>query len=436
MPSGMHVDLLLPVVILLFSAAARAQAPARCEQRPGAVPLEDAMETALTCHPELRLGRARVAEARGRLRGAETLPYNPQLSVGAARREGGGAVSLDLEASLSQQLQIAGQRGRRIAAARRALEAAEARLVRRRRLVLARVHQTYASALAASRLVQIARRDRDLAARLHEVARRRFEAGSATRLDLNTARAELGRAEAALAEAEARDEVARAAFAEAMGLLPSSAWRPAGALIEQLPAPPPLSRALEQASERRADLLALRAEARAARARLRLARARGWPDVTLGVFVAREEGSDTIVGGSLSVPIPLFQRNQGGVAVARAGIERAEAAARRGEQAMRREVLAADARFRTRSQAAERLRALVMGSMEENVRLLERAVEAGSLGWAEVTMLRRSLVEAQRQWVGAELGRHLAWIELMIAAGREPRHGLASAAEGSAGGRR
>ncbi len=394
------------------------------------------METALRCHPSLRLERARVAEARGRLRDARTYPYNPRLSLGAARREGGGNRSLDVEASVSQQLQIAGQQSRRVAAARRALEAAEARLLRLRRLVLAWVHQAHVIAMAATRLAEIARRDRDLAARLHDVARRRFEAGSATRLDLNAARAELGRAEAALAEARAEAEVARAAFAEAMGLAPSPDWEPAGDLLEELPAPPALNEAMAGARGGRADLAALRAEARAARERLRLARARGWPDVTLGLFVAREEGSDTIVGGSISVPLPFFQRNQGGIEVARAGIERADAAVRLGERTMQREVFAAEARFRTRSEAAERLRALVMGSMEGNVHLLERAVEAGSLGWAEVTTLRRSLMEAQRQWVEAELGRHLAWIELMIAAGREPTHEASASVQRSIGGRR
>ncbi len=416
-------------ILLLLSSVVASGWPAslqadegRCRTVPAAVTLSAAIETAMACSPAVARGEADLAAARAAMEAAETYPFNPRVAMGVGRRAGPDGATMDLEGRLFQRVEIAGQRGRRIAAARRGLEAARARLARVRRLVLAQVHLAHVRAMASAHLLEVARQDRDLAAQLHRMAEQRLSAGGASRLDLNTARAELGRAEAALAEAEANAELAAAELAEAMGLPPGRPLRAEGDLAEGLPAAPSLQDVLRGASEHRQDLQAFRAEVAAARERLRLARAEGWPDVTVGVFAAREEGTDTILGANLSIPIPLFNRNQGGVAAAEADIERSEAQRRLAERAAAREAVGAAARYRTRSAAAERLRALVMGTLEQSLKLLSRAVEAGSATLAEVTVLRRSLVEAQRRWVLAELGRHEAWIELMVASGRDPVH--------------
>ena len=87
---------------------------------------------------------------------------------------------------------------------------------------------------------------------------------------------------------------------------------------------PARTAALAQANDLRPDLLAARQTVRQADTETRLQRALRTPNVTLGGGYYREYGANAVVFGA-TVPLPIFNRNQGGVA-------RAEAERRRAEQ--------------------------------------------------------------------------------------------------------
>jgi cobalt-zinc-cadmium efflux system outer membrane protein len=382
--------------------------------------LEEAVQRAFARSPEIRAAEARLGEANGRLAGAHAYPYNPVFGGEVGSRRGLDRTSTDYGIAVEQEIEIAGQRGKRIATAREELAAERASLRRARRLLAARVHQAFIAALEARALLEIARSDRELAARLHDLAQRRLDRGAGTQLDVNVAAAELGQTETVFASTEARDREARALLAEEVGLDPGSLPRPRGELRVPAAAVPSLPEVTAAAVANRADLQALRDREEASRARLDLARSEGWPNLTLGAFVRREEGTDTIVGGALSVSIPLFSRNQGRVAEAQAGIVRSRAEREAGELAASRQVVAAHARFETGLRTVDRLRQLVLGTLEQSLELLERSFAAGKATWPEVVVIRRSLVEAQSDLTRAEAATRHAWIELQLAAGRMP----------------
>lgn len=382
--------------------------------------LEVAVRHAFARNPEIRAAEARLGEARGRLTGAETYPYNPTAQGQAASRRGGGQSSVDFEVGLGQQIEIAGQRGDRIDTARGELAAERARLLRAQRLLAARVHLAFVAALEARELLEVSRRDMELAERLHDLAQRRLERGAGTQLDVNVAAAELGRAEARYQAADAAYQAERAALAEAMGLEATFLPLPQGELHVSLDALPSLERLVESARMHRADLQALRDLEAASRARHELARAEAWPDLTVRAFAGREEGSDTLVGGGLSIPIPLFNRNQGRVEETRAQIDRVQAERHAGELSVGREVVAAHARYQAGLRTSERLRQLVLGTLEQNIELLQRSFEAGKATWPEVVVIRRALVDAQRELTTAEANARRAWVDLQVAAGQMP----------------
>jgi cobalt-zinc-cadmium efflux system outer membrane protein len=397
--------------------ADRASEPALPSQE---LTLAQAVAHTFARSPEIRAAEARLGEARGRLTGAESYPYNPILEGGAASRQGGDQSSVDLEVSLGQELEIAGQRGDRIDTAEAELAAERATLLRARRLVAARVHLAFVAALEAHELLEVSRRDVELTRRLYELAQRRLGRGAGTQLDVNVAGAELGRAEARYQAAEATYRGERARLAEVMGLDPTFLPLPRGELRASLPGIPSLEQVVESARGRRADLQALRDLESASRARHELARSEAWPNLTLRAFASREEETDTIIGGGLSVPLPLFDRNQGRIEETRAGIDRAAAEREVGELAVDREVVAAHARYRAGLRTSARLRELVLGTLEQNIELLQRSFEAGKATWPEVVVIRRTLVDAERELTAAEAQARRAWIELQVAAGRMP----------------
>lgn len=381
--------------------------------------LEVAVQQAFARNPEIRAAVARLGEARGRLTDAETYPYNPTAQGQAASRRGGGQSSVDFEVGVGQQIEIAGQRGDRIDTARAELAAERARLLRAQRLLAARVHLAFVAALEARELLEVSRSDVELARRLYDLAQRRLDRGAGTRLDVNVAAAELGRAEARYQAAQAVYQAQRATLAEAMGLetfLPL----PQGELHVSLDALPSLEQLVESARAHRADLQVLRDLEAASLARHELARSEAWPDLTLEAFAGHEEASDTIIGGRLSVPIPLFNRNQGRVEETRAQIARVQAERHAGELSVWQEVVAAHARYETSLRTIERLRELVFGTLEQNMELLKRSFEAGKATWPEVVVIRRLLVDAQRELTTAEASARRAWVELKVAAGQMP----------------
>lgn len=383
---------------------------------PARIGLEEALDLALRRSPELEAARARVEEARARRLTARTYPHNPQISVSAGDRSGADASTTDRGVELTQQIEIAGQRGKRIRAAEAALAAAEAVLRRAERALAHRVELAFARALAAERRVEIARSELSLLERLLAFEERRLSAGAGTQIDLNLARAAAGRVRQRLETTRAERATARSALAEAIGADPTKALAPRGPLPRWKGDLPPLDELVERALARRADLAARRSEVQRSRRRLELERRLAVPNLRAGVFERREEG-DEITGAMVSIGIPLFDRNQGGIAQADAEIDRRKADLDTSELAVRRSVADAWSRYRAARRAVAALDTLVVGTLAESLELLERALAAGKVSAGDVLVLRRELVEAERQHVDAELDLASARSDLRLAVG-------------------
>lgn len=403
------------VVLLLPSSWAAAQ-------QPGSLPeltLEDALRQALKGSPQLQVWNAELQEAEARLAGARTLPYNPVVDVEAGKRTSSEGAGADFSVGVTQELEIAGQWGKRIQAATAELSAAQATFTHSRRALAAEVYLAFFEALRSREILEISRQDVELARTLQDAARRRAEAGSSTQLDLNLATAELGRAEERMFLAQGAYLEACSLLAEVIGLDPGAPPEPKGDLMtETSPTLPPLPDLLKSAEENRPDLEVLRLTEQAVQARLKLARSEAYPNVSVGGFYGREGTGDTVVGGGVSVAIPLFNRNQGAIAEARATGQRASAERTVLQLQVRREVAAAYARYQAANASVNRLRETVLGTLEENLQLLRKAFEAGKTSSTEVVVIRRTFIEAQRELVEAAVMARRDRVTLDLAAGR------------------
>src|SRR5690606_19459517 len=151
--------------------------------------------------------------------------------------------------------------------------------------------------------------------------------------------------------------------------------------------------------------LAAQLEREAAARRLTTERRRAAPDVTVSVGVRRfEEDDATAMVAGVSVPLPLFDRNRGNIAAARAEASAADARL----NAARLEAEAAVRTSAARSAAAEsRLGAARQGetTAQEAYRLARLGYEAGRLPLAELVAARRALAEAREQTIAAAVER-------------------------------
>ena len=314
-----------PVAVALLVFAARpglAQAPAQPATR---LSLAQARETAFARSPSLRVARAAVAGVRAALTTSGTYPFNPVLEGTLARRTAPDGTGTDRGLALSQEIELGGQVGKRLAAGRADLAAAEKTLLHAARLLAGQVENSYAEAVKGRELLKIDTVDVELAQTHRQHARKRLEAGAGTQIEDNLAQATLGRAERRLRSSEAAYMEARSILAEAIGLGMVVLPEPTESFPDLPPEPPPLSVLLAAAIENRADIQAFEEAKAAAQARVRLARSEALPNLVLGGFYDREGGGDKIVGVSVGIGIPIFNRNQGGIAARQAELERTAA---------------------------------------------------------------------------------------------------------------
>jgi len=156
-----------------------------------------------------------------------------------------------------------------------------------------------------------------------ELADRQERAGSITRVDARLFRVSLAAAEADLIGARGREAELRLQLIALLGLAPEHELelRPSVAFPPRATDPVELRALLEEANP---ELNAVRAEYEVSEESLRTEVRKQFPDITIGPGYGTDQGDDRVLVG-ISLPVPLWNRNQQGVAVAEAEREVARA---------------------------------------------------------------------------------------------------------------
>ncbi|NHZ73336.1 MAG: TolC family protein [Nitrospirae bacterium] len=406
------------LLMMGFLATSVGVSPSYAEtEEPLSLSLEEALRLAFEKSPVLRARKAEFRQAEANMMRARIYPFNPELEVGGGDRQGVDGSSTDREILLSQELQIGGQRRKEISVEQAALVAAEYTLRRERRLLAFEVEISFAETLARRELVEIAQADAELTRGLLDFSQRRLEAGAGTQIELNLARAAAGRVEGTWRQAIGGYKAASQRLGELIGLSPERRVNAVGEIplpVEELV---PLDQFVQLAVDNRADLNASRHRIDSADNAIRLAKSLAIPNLKLGLFYAEEEGTDEIKGLGLQLPIPLFNRNQGGIARAEATSERQVAETAALELTVRREVADAYVTYLAAKESADALHDLVVGTLEENLSFLQRALQAGKINAAEVLVFRREFVASQREYIEALFEAWAAKISLDLATG-------------------
>lgn len=396
---------------------------------------DDLVRRALSANGELAAARLEVARARARLRQAGLRP-NPtvdfeqttgQLTSTSGESETSIGVSLPLE--------IGGQRRRRIELAQAELEATEAEIGNRERLLAVEVRALYAEALAALRELETTEGLTDLDLQTVRVVQIRVNEGEVAPLELNLLQAEVERLRSRRALVEGRLRSALIRLKGLVGIAPEEPLRLREELsMLTLPAPPTtLDAAIEIALRTRPDLRFARLNEEVAQAGFRLARAGAAPDVTAFTRYTRSRSTfdDTPVGVlrdkdrtltfGVSIGIPVFNRNQGTQAEAQAVIEQARTRRRFIESIVRAEVTSAYARYEAARAATTTFAVGVIGRSNDNIRVIRAAYDLGEFRITDLISEQRRLVDAQREFIEALSEQYRALADLQAATGSSPQ---------------
>jgi outer membrane protein, heavy metal efflux system len=386
--------------------------------------LEQAVKLALERNLEFKAKREELGIAEGRSIHANLLlQRNPELDGDIGNRrlkkpENGFNRNLPQGGlSLMQEFEIAGQPLYRRQAARENLEKVKFEIGDFERTLRFRVADAFLKLLNSESKIKQAERIVELRSRLYDASKTRLSLGDIPEAQVILSEFELNRAKSDLISLQREREELLSRLKTELALEDDSRFEIQGELSRTSPAFS-LQELIKSAFDRRPDLAASERERRVAEAEEQLARAERIPNIRFGAFYERDD-KDNIVGGKISVPLPLFDRNQGELreALARKSIANLNYLSRR--QALEREIRAAYNKFRLAERDISLYPEDSLKRFDENLDLNQRAYQEGQIDLADAILFQNQVIEARQKFIDALTNYNLAVAELKFQAGVE-----------------
>ncbi|MCD9568182.1 TolC family protein [Pseudomonas protegens] len=369
--------------------------------------LDSALARAFANNPELAAARWEIDIAQGARQQAGLIP-NPVLSVDAedTRRD-----SRTTSVKLSQALELGGKRGARIDVASRGQELAALELERRRNQLRADVLDAYYTALRAQERSQLAGRSLALAERGVAVAQGRVNAGKASPVEATRAQVQLAEVRLELNRGQMEQDNAYRRLAMVTGAATSdfAGVQEQPLALAALPAPAQLLGRLPETTELRlAEQEVVQREAS-----LGLEKAQRIPDLDVSVgsqYDASARERVNLVG--LSMPLPLFNRNQGNVLSAARRADQARDLRNATELRLRTETRQALEQWNTARGEVQSFNQTILPAAQRAVDSATQGFEMGKFSFLDVLDAQRTLIGARTQYLAAVAQTTDAWVRI------------------------
>ena len=398
--------------------------PLAAQTLPETLTLPQAIDIALSQRAEMDAAREAINARIGAETQADRSP-NPTLFLQSEnwRFHGSPGFSpgsdLDLFAYVSQPIETAGKKNRRVALAAENRRIAELEQEAARWKIRQEVKRAYWNVISARGYETVLSSRRDALTRLVDYHEVRVRLGAAAELDLIKVRLESEKVEMQYITAQTQIERARLELAGAMGLPP-----PASNIAlrdPDLPDPrssPRLANLVETALSSRTETRLGRAMIERARARFKLQQAYAKPNVTPYFGYKRNAGFNTLIGG-VSVPLPVFDKKSGAIEEAASEVRRFEATLRSIQARVRAEVTTAAALVRRRADMLNRINDRMLGSADETARIALAAYQEGGTGLLNLIDAQRTQNEVALLFAQASRDYALGWLDLERAVGSD-----------------
>ena len=410
-PRPLGAGLGAPTDILAEPAVATAPLT---EQPADPLTLDKARRLALQANPALRaaLLEVQVADAR-RIQAGQLA--NPEVEIEVEEFGGAGARrgldSAVMTSVLSYQVNLAGKRSKSKRAA--ALETALAGwdYESKRLDVLTEATKAFIDVLASQARLAVSAELVRIVRQMDDMASQRVLAGKASPIEEAKASAATSMALIEQARSERDLTVARSRMASLWGAQ-AAVFERADGRLDQL-GPAPAQDEMVSLASQNPDVARWATETECREAVLRLEKAARVPDVTLSGGVQRFlETDDQAYLVSMSLPLPFFDRNQGGVLERERDLARAAEERRAAEADLAVALVEAYNNLTTAHREATTLRDIVLPRVEGAFEAARANYRPGRVGYLDMLDAQRTLFEAKRQWIESLTAYHLAAADL------------------------
>ena len=386
--------------------------------------LDEAIGIFLRQNLDLLIARFGIEFSKGQEITARLFP-NPVGSVGVVSSPVGGRTlsnSGQIYPQIQQLFELAGKRGYRIESAEFGTQSAEAGFEDAVRQLSFAVKDTYYRVQLARRRLTLAEENKGRFSRILEVNAIRLKKGFIAEVDLIRIRLQYIDFQSQVIQAIQEAESARSDLRRLLRVSPAVELELTSNL-EFKWLDPDIDRLGVMAVETRPDVRAKRRVLSQREADLKLAKAYRIPDVTIGAGYAiqgsRGPDNSNQMAFSLGMPLPLFNRNQGGIVQAEAAVQSAEADLDKTLNLVENQV---DIAYRNLIQSRGLVEAYLGGVLDDarsTFAIVERAYERGGATLVDLLDAARTSRTIQQNFIEALFLYQRNLIQLESAVGQE-----------------
>lgn len=369
--------------------------------------LQTALGLAMSANAELSAARHEMQAVDASAIQARKLP-NPTLEFGVQDTQ---RATRETTIQLSQPIELGGKRSMRILAAESGRDAASAELHGKLSEVRANVTTAFFDVLSAQERLNLAQDSVEVAQRATTTAAKRVIAGKVSPVEETKARVAEAGVRLELLKARSELGAMRKRLTGLWGNLVPRFERAEGQL-ESLPELPELSELSRRLAA--APMLArARIEVDRRQALANLERSRRIPDVSINLGVKRSEelGRNQAIFG-VSIPLPLFDRNQGNVIESLRRTDKARDELSATETRLDSQLAQAYEKLNTSRQEAEALQKEILPGAKSAYDAAVTGFEFGKFAFLDVLDAQRTLLQTKSQYLRALSDAHRAAAEI------------------------
>ncbi len=359
--------------------------------------MDEAVALALRANPVVR-AKEFEHQAVGAGEVTAGLRPNPTATYLSEQWGGGSASQVQHTFSIGQPIELGGKRQRRIESARAATRVSGHELDDVRRQIVFQVKKAFTDALVAREGLGLTEQSLQALDELEKIQRFRAEKGDISDLELLRIEVQRFALERDAADARQALRAARIALRSVTGPDRVDAdFEVVGQLVDRDVALE-ASELYRRALDNRPDLRAAEAARQKARADVGLARANAWWDVTPQVEYQRI-GPDNTIGFGISLPLRIWDRNQGEIARTRAEAQRVDAAREAVAVQVLGEVDLALAALRSEREKLDRLREVYLPKARQARDTVEYAYRRGGVALLDFLDAQRTYRDTTAEYV-------------------------------------
>ena len=386
--------------------------------------LDEAIGLFLQQNLDLLIARFGIEFSKGQEITARLFP-NPVASVGVVSSPVEGRTlsnSGQIYPQIQQLFELAGKRGYRIEGAEFGTQSAEAGFEDAVRQLSFAVKDTYYRIQLARRRLALAEENKDRFSRILEINTIRLKKGFIAEVDLIRIRLQYIDFQSQVIQAIQEAELARSDLRRLLRVSPAIELELTSNL-EFKWLDPDIAKLGAIAVETRPDVRAKRLILSQRQADLKLAKAYRVPDVTIGagygIQGSRGPDNSNQMAFSFGMPLPLFNRNQGGIMQAEAAVQSAEADLGKTLNVVENQV---DVAYRNLIQSRRLVEAYLGGVLDDarsTFAIVERAYERGDATLLDLLDATRTSRTIQQNFIEALFHYQRNVIQLESAVGQE-----------------